>query len=95
MPVPRNAQSPSPVRFQPFINNNLQIVRLAARLRQAGEPGVRGSLRGVRDCYEGDGAVGAGGFAEVEEGFLREGAAAVAEEGDDGGGGGGEGDSGG
>lgn len=49
----------------------------------------------MRDCEEGGGAVGAGGFAEVEEGFLCEGAAAVAEEGDDGGGGGGEGDSGG
>lgn len=43
----------------------------------------------MRDCYEGDGAVGAGGFAEVEECFFREGAAAVAEEGDDEGGGGG------
>ena len=42
----------------------------------------------MRDCYEGDIAVGAGGFAEVEEGFLREGAAAVAEEGYDEGGGG-------
>jgi hypothetical protein len=44
----------------------------------------------VRDCEESGGAVGAGGFAEVEEGFFGEGAAAMAEEGDDGGGGGGE-----
>lgn len=37
----------------------------------------------MRDGDEGGGAVGAGGFAEVEEGFLREGAAAVAQESDD------------
>lgn len=48
----------------------------------------------MRDYYEGEIAVGAGGFAEVEEGFLGEGAAAVAEEGDNEGGGG-EGDFGG
>ena len=49
----------------------------------------------MRDGEEGYGAVGAGGFAEVEEGFFREGAAAVAEEGYDEGAGGGEGDFGG
>lgn len=42
----------------------------------------------MRDGDERDGAVSAGGFAEVEEGFLGEGAAAVAEEGYDEGGGG-------
>ena len=95
MPKPRNPQPPSRINLPLLIHNDLQIIRLAARLRQAGEPGVCRGLGGVRDCEEGGGAVGAGGFAEVEEGFLCEGAAAVAEEGDDGGGGGGEGDSGG
>lgn len=36
----------------------------------------------MRNGDEGDVTVGAGGFAEVEEGFFGEGAAAVAEEGD-------------
>lgn len=39
----------------------------------------------MRDCDEGQGFVGFGDFAEVEKGFLREGAAAVAEKGQDGG----------
>lgn len=88
MPKTRHPQPPSTIHFPFLIDNDLQIVRLAARLRQAGEPGVRGGLGGVRDRDEGDGAVGAGGFAQVEEGFFGEGAAAVAEEGDDEGGGG-------
>lgn len=88
MPKTRNPQPPSRIHLPLLIHDDLQIVRLAARLRQAGEPGVRGGLGRVRDGDEGDGAVGAGGFAEVEEGFLGEGAAAVAEEGYDEGGGG-------
>ena len=86
MPEARHSQPPSRVRLPAFVHDDLQVVRLAARLRQAGEPGVRGGLRGVRDGDEGDVAVGAGGFAEVEEGFFREGAAAVAQESDDEGG---------
>jgi hypothetical protein len=78
MPKTRHTQSPRAISLPPLINNNLQIIRLAARLWQTSEPGFRSGWGRVGDCDERDIPMGAGCFAEVKEGFLGEGTAAVA-----------------